>query len=146
MPTYEYRCSACRHAWERFQSIKVDPERTCPKCGKATAQRQVGIGIGILTGGRGSEPAEATATAATPAATSPTTNAGATAKPATTDAAATPAVAPKETTAPDTGKVNATHPAREGRGAGNLRDAIRRQRKTGSKTGSKTSSRTRRGK
>ena len=28
----------------------------------------------------------------------------------------------------DAGKVNATHPAREGRGAGNLRDAIRRQR------------------
>jgi hypothetical protein len=43
-------------------------------------------------------------------------------------AAAAPAPAPSAPTPADTGKVNSTHPARDGRGAGNLRDAIARQR------------------
>ena len=50
---------------------------------------------------------------------------------ACTDTAKPAADTPKapETAAPaDGGKVNATHPAREGRGAGNVRDAIQRQR------------------
>ena len=49
MPTYAYRCSACGHEWDQFQSIKAEPERTCPKCRRAKAQRQVTAGAGILT-------------------------------------------------------------------------------------------------
>jgi len=133
MPTYEYRCTACRHAWERFQSIKADPERTCPKCGKPTAQRQVGIGIGILTGGRASESSDAAASATKPAdaTAAPAKNGTAATTPSKAEVTPQPAAAPKEAKAADAGKVNATHPAREGRGAGNLRDTIRRQRKSG---------------
>ena len=139
MPTYEYECTnpRCRHRWDLFQSIKADPERDCPKCGKRTATRLIGIGAAILSGGRAAEPAEspapaATSTEASTASTPGAKDSTAAAGPAKADAAkpeaAKPAAAEKSA---DTGKVNATHPAREGRGAGNLRDAIRRQRTAG---------------
>jgi len=51
MPTYEYVCSSCRHAWEEVQKISEPPLRTCPKCSKATAQRQISGGNFILKGG-----------------------------------------------------------------------------------------------
>ena len=35
MPTYEYKCSACGHAFEQFQSITAPPIKRCPSCGKA---------------------------------------------------------------------------------------------------------------
>lgn len=130
MPTYEYECTKCRHGWELFQSIKAEPERTCPKCRRRTAARKIGMGAGILTGARGgdAEPAAAApkADAAKPAAEAAagTRPEAGTAKPAA-DAKAPASPAP----AAADGKVNATHPAREGRGAGNLRDAIARQRK-----------------
>lgn len=133
MPTYEYECTNCRKAWELFQSIKAEPERTCPKCGKRSAVRKFGIGAGILTGGRGgdAEPgtvapkAEATKTATDAAAG---TKAGTAPAPEAKALPAAPAPAPAKE-----GSVNATHPAREGRGAGNLRDAIARQRKQAGK-------------
>ena len=136
MPTYEYECTnpKCRHRWDLFQSIKADPERACPKCGKRTATRLIGIGAAILSGGRTAEPAEPAALAAksTEASTASSTDAkggAAAAGPAKADAAKPDAAKPATAEKPaDTGKVNATHPAREGRGAGNLRDAIRRQR------------------
>jgi len=135
MPTYEYECTKCGKQWELFQSIKAEPERTCPKCGRATARRKIGIGAAILSGGRGGDAAEApaaastagTASAAKDAATKPSTGAS---KPGATPAAPTPAPAAK---AADEGKLNSTHPARDGRGAGNLRDAIARQRAAGAK-------------
>jgi putative FmdB family regulatory protein len=139
MPTYEYECTnpKCRHRWDLFQSIKADPERACPKCGKRTATRLIGIGAAILSGGRTAEPAEPAAPAAksTEASTASSTDAkggAAAAGPAKADAAKPDAGKPATAEKPaDTGKVNATHPAREGRGAGNLRDAIRRQRAAG---------------
>ena len=141
MPTYEYECTnpKCRHRWDLFQSIKADPERECPKCGKRTATRLIGIGAAILSGGRTAEPAEPAAPAAksTEASTASSTDAkggAAAAGPAKADAAKPDAAKPATTTAEkpaETGKVNATHPAREGRGAGNLSDAIRRQRAAG---------------
>jgi putative FmdB family regulatory protein len=53
MPTYDYECKACHHRWELFQSIKADPEKKCPKCGKKQAQRVIGPGAGILFKGSG---------------------------------------------------------------------------------------------
>jgi len=137
MPTYDYECSKCGHGWELFQSIKAPHETHCPKCKRATAVRKIGMGAAILTGGRAAEPAEA------PAATSVVKDAAkpaADAKPAAeakpgaakdapaAPAAAAPVPAPSAPAPADTGKVNSTHPARDGRGAGNLRDAIARQR------------------
>ena len=53
MPTYEYRCHACDNKWEEFQSIKVEPTKTCPKCKKAKAERIISAGGGILFKGTG---------------------------------------------------------------------------------------------
>ncbi len=53
MPTYDYRCEACQHEWELFQSITADPEKKCPECGKKKARRVIGPGAGILFKGSG---------------------------------------------------------------------------------------------
>lgn len=53
MPTYEYQCSACSHRFEQFQSIKADPLRKCPACGKARLERLIGTGAAILFKGSG---------------------------------------------------------------------------------------------
>ncbi len=34
MPTYEYRCVACEHQFERFQRMSDDPVKVCEKCGE----------------------------------------------------------------------------------------------------------------
>jgi putative FmdB family regulatory protein len=51
MPTYEYGCTGCGHAWEEFQRISDNASDTCPKCEKKTAKRQISGGAFILKGG-----------------------------------------------------------------------------------------------
>ena len=53
MPTYEYKCSNCGHAFEKFQSITAAPIKKCPACGKNTAKRLIGTGAGLIFKGRG---------------------------------------------------------------------------------------------
>jgi putative FmdB family regulatory protein len=53
MPTYEYQCDACQHKFELFQSIKADPVRKCPECGKVKVRRLVSGGGGIIFKGSG---------------------------------------------------------------------------------------------
>ncbi|MCA9050136.1 MAG: zinc ribbon domain-containing protein [Planctomycetaceae bacterium] len=53
MPTYEYRCSACEHRWEEFQSMTADPTKKCPECGKNKAERMISAGGGIIFRGSG---------------------------------------------------------------------------------------------
>ncbi|HLL88028.1 MAG TPA: FmdB family zinc ribbon protein [Tepidisphaeraceae bacterium] len=53
MPTYEYRCDACGHAFEQFQSIKADPTKKCPSCGKNKVRRLIGTGAGLIFKGSG---------------------------------------------------------------------------------------------
>jgi len=53
MPTYEYRCKTCEHEWEEFQSIKAEPTRKCPECGKLKAERIISAGGGIIFKGSG---------------------------------------------------------------------------------------------
>lgn len=53
MPTYDYKCDACEHQWEEFQSIKAEPIKKCPKCGKSKARRQIGGGAGLIFKGSG---------------------------------------------------------------------------------------------
>jgi putative FmdB family regulatory protein len=53
MPTYDYVCDACKHAWEEFQPITSKPTRKCPGCGKAKARRCIGAGAGIIFKGSG---------------------------------------------------------------------------------------------
>ncbi len=53
MPTYDYVCEHCDHKWELFQSIKANPIRKCPQCGKQKARRVIGPGAGIIFRGSG---------------------------------------------------------------------------------------------
>ena len=53
MPTYDYVCDICQHAWESFQSMSDKPLRSCPKCGKRKARRLIGAGAGLIFKGSG---------------------------------------------------------------------------------------------
>ena len=53
MPTYDYECDACGHAWELFQKISDDPVKTCPECDKKQARRLFGTGAAIVFKGSG---------------------------------------------------------------------------------------------
>jgi putative FmdB family regulatory protein len=53
MPTYDYRCGACGHEFEVFQSISEGRKRKCPRCKKPELERLIGHGAGILFKGGG---------------------------------------------------------------------------------------------
>lgn len=53
MPTYEYRCEACGHELELFQSITEAPKKKCPNCKKQRLKRKIGGGAGFLFKGSG---------------------------------------------------------------------------------------------
>ena len=53
MPTYDYVCDACEHAFELFQSIKDDAKRKCPECGRQKLRRLIGPGAAIVFKGSG---------------------------------------------------------------------------------------------
>lgn len=53
MPTYEYFCPKCGHEMEAFQSMKDDPLKKCPACGKPSLKRKVGGGAGLIFKGSG---------------------------------------------------------------------------------------------
>src|SRR5215208_6269873 len=53
MPTYDYRCNACSHEFEEFQSIKADALKTCPKCQKESLERLIGPGAALIFKGSG---------------------------------------------------------------------------------------------
>lgn len=53
MPTYEYRCNACEHEFELFQSMSARTKRKCPKCGKNALERLIGTGAAVIFKGSG---------------------------------------------------------------------------------------------
>ncbi len=53
MPTYEYRCEACTHNFDEFQTFAEKPLKKCPKCGKLRLRRVFGAGAAILFKGSG---------------------------------------------------------------------------------------------
>lgn len=53
MPTYDYRCDACGHEFDVFQSIMDPALRKCPKCKKQKLRRLIGAGSGIIFRGSG---------------------------------------------------------------------------------------------
>ena len=53
MPTYEYKCNACGHRFDEFQSMTAKPLRTCPACGRKKLERLIGIGAAVMFKGSG---------------------------------------------------------------------------------------------
>lgn len=53
MPTYDYRCNACDHEFELFQSMRDPVKKKCPACGKSALERLIGTGAAILFKGDG---------------------------------------------------------------------------------------------
>jgi len=53
MPTYDYVCKECDHAFDAFHSMSQDPLVTCPSCGKDALRRLIGAGAGIIFKGSG---------------------------------------------------------------------------------------------
>lgn len=53
MPTYDYRCDACAHTFEEFQSFSEKQLKKCPQCGKSKLRRLLGTGAAILFKGSG---------------------------------------------------------------------------------------------
>ena len=53
MPTYEYVCDACGHAFEEWQSFSADALEKCPQCKKKKLRRLFGSGAAILFKGSG---------------------------------------------------------------------------------------------
>ena len=125
MPTYDYVCDACGHAFELFQSMTAKPERTCPACKKRKLRRLIGTGAAILVGGRSaaSESSESQRNSSEPS-TSTSTSTDESSSDSSSSGDATP---PERKISGSTS--TPTHEAREGRGVGNLVDAVRRQRR-----------------
>ena len=53
MPTYEYECSACGHAFEALQSMTEPKLTKCPQCKKNKLARLIGSGSGVIFKGTG---------------------------------------------------------------------------------------------
>jgi putative FmdB family regulatory protein len=52
MPTYDYECTKCGHAYEAFQQMSAPKLTKCPKC-KGKLKRLIGGGSGIIFKGSG---------------------------------------------------------------------------------------------
>src|SRR6266480_876517 len=53
MPTYEYQCEGCGHAFDELQSFKDEPLKSCPACHEPRLRRLFGTGAAILFKGSG---------------------------------------------------------------------------------------------
>ncbi len=53
MPTYQYECDACGHAFTQMQSITEPKLKECPACHGQTLQRLIGTGSGVIFKGSG---------------------------------------------------------------------------------------------
>ena len=53
MPTYEYKCNKCGHMFEVLQSMKDNPLKKCPECGKISLRKLVSGGAGLIFKGSG---------------------------------------------------------------------------------------------
>ena len=53
MPTYDYLCQACGHAFELFQQMTAPVKKKCPECSKLKLRRLIGTGSGVIFKGGG---------------------------------------------------------------------------------------------
>jgi len=52
MPTYDYKCSGCKHTFEYFQPMSAELLTKCPQCGGSLI-RVIGTGAGPIFKGTG---------------------------------------------------------------------------------------------
>lgn len=117
MPTYEYKCDGCGHAFEKFQPITSAAVKKCPVCGKNKVRRLISMGAGLIFKGSGfyitdyrdagyKDQAKADAGPSTDTAAKPDTAGSKSDAPAATptgDKAAASAPAPAKESAPSSG-------------------------------------------
>jgi len=53
MPTYDYKCTDCAHAFEAFHSMTAEPIKECPSCSGQKVKRLIGPGAGLIFKGSG---------------------------------------------------------------------------------------------
>jgi len=53
MPTYDYQCQECGHAFELFQQMSDSVKKKCPECKKPKLKRLIGSGSGVMFKGSG---------------------------------------------------------------------------------------------
>ena len=53
MPTYDYECDGCGHAFEQWQSFQDEALTKCPECKKKKLRRLFGGGAAIIFKGSG---------------------------------------------------------------------------------------------
>jgi putative FmdB family regulatory protein len=102
MPTYDYECSSCGHAFEAFQSMSDAPLSSCPECGKAV-RRLIGGGMGIIFKGSGFYKNDSRSSSKTPASKAAASKDGASKDGASKEAGAKSDAAPATGAASDAG-------------------------------------------
>jgi putative FmdB family regulatory protein len=53
VPTYDYQCENCGHAFETMQSMQDAPLSVCPECENSTLRRLISGGAGVIFKGSG---------------------------------------------------------------------------------------------
>lgn len=93
MPTYQYACTECDHAFEQFQSFSEDSLTVCPRC--EGRLRKVFNAVGVVFKGSGfyrtdnrSDSGSTSTASTTPAGTSTSTSGGDSSSGATSDSSA----------------------------------------------------------
>lgn len=74
MPTYQYRCTACGHAFEQVQSFSDDSLTVCPECGGRL--RKLFGAVGVTFKGSGFYRTDSRSSTSSSSSTSSTSSAG----------------------------------------------------------------------
>ena len=73
MPTYQYACTECGHAFEQFQSFSEDTLTVCPECSGRLRKLFNAVGVVFKGSGFYRTDSRAAASSSTPATTSSST-------------------------------------------------------------------------
>jgi putative FmdB family regulatory protein len=74
MPTYQYACTECGHAFEQFQSFSEDALTVCPECDGRLRKLFNAVGVVFKGSGFYRTDSRSSTSAATPASTTSSTS------------------------------------------------------------------------